>query len=32
MRLKLVLTDIEAKSLNPAIIDLRFDKAVLIPR
>ncbi len=32
MRLKLVLADIKAKSLNPAIIDLRFDKAVLIPR
>ncbi|MDP8253683.1 MAG: cell division protein FtsQ/DivIB [Candidatus Kaelpia aquatica] len=32
MRLKLVLDDMEAKKLNPAIVDLRFDKAVLIPR
>jgi len=32
MRLNLVLADMESKKLNPAIIDLRFDKAVLIPR
>ncbi|MDP8216406.1 MAG: cell division protein FtsQ/DivIB [Candidatus Kaelpia imicola] len=32
IRLKVVLIDMEAKKLNPAIIDLRFDKVVLIPR
>ncbi len=32
VRLKLVLADIKNKSLNPAVIDLRFEKAILVPR
>jgi len=31
-KLKLVLQDIKKKNINPEFIDLRFDKAILIPR
>jgi cell division septal protein FtsQ len=32
LRLNLVLKDIKRRKINPAVIDLRFQKAILVPR